>query len=236
MLEDHIDVRWGDFSIVECELALFKEAIQGKYDYYHLLSGVDIPIKPTNYILDFFETNRGKEFFSVVNDSENKKLIWNNTNFYHLFTREMKTKFGRVLSKFKIPSLSIEVQKLLRIHRCEKDVCPLYKGDQWMSITDDAVRCILHNEDFIKYRFKYTNCPDEIYKQTILVNSGFGDKVYSPLDNGNSSLHSIDWKRGRPYTWRFSDLKELVNSNNIFARKFSMSIDSEIVNWLRDNI
>ena len=31
--------------MVEAELSLLRAAVPGKYDYYHLLSGVDVPIK-----------------------------------------------------------------------------------------------------------------------------------------------------------------------------------------------
>jgi len=38
-----LDIRWGAFSQIECELSLLKMATgNGKYAYYHLLSGVDI--------------------------------------------------------------------------------------------------------------------------------------------------------------------------------------------------
>ena len=38
ILPVHIDARWGDFSLVEIELLLLKEAYSnGSYSYYHLL-------------------------------------------------------------------------------------------------------------------------------------------------------------------------------------------------------
>ena len=43
-------ISWGDFSMVEAELSLLKAAMQGDYDYFHLLSGVDVPIKTREYI------------------------------------------------------------------------------------------------------------------------------------------------------------------------------------------
>ena len=55
-----MDVRWGDISVVDAEFALFDEAYRrGEYSYYHLLSGVDMPLKTQNYIHRFFEKNAG---------------------------------------------------------------------------------------------------------------------------------------------------------------------------------
>lgn len=63
LLSKRIDIRWGDISQIKAELLLFKAALSfGGYSYYHLLSGVDLPIKPLNYIFDFFKRNDGKEF------------------------------------------------------------------------------------------------------------------------------------------------------------------------------
>lgn len=236
ILSDRIDVRWGDFSQVECELALFKEAVQGRYDYYHLLSGVDLPIKPSDYITTFFDMNRGKEFFRVADDDKNRQLAYNNTNYYYVFTKSNKTTFGKAIRKLHIPQVSIIIQRKFHISRCSKDSLPLYKGDNWMSITDAAVHCLLENENYIRQRFKYTNCSDEIYKQTVLMNNGFGNKRYVASMNENPAIRSIDWKRGRPYTWTMADLQELLESGNLFARKFSTAKDKEIINYIKERV
>lgn len=45
-LEHRIKVSWGGVSIMRSELALLKEAMaHGKYDYYHLLSGMVCPLR-----------------------------------------------------------------------------------------------------------------------------------------------------------------------------------------------
>lgn len=63
VLEQRLDVRWGDISVVKAELLLLETAsMKGPYDYYHLLSGVDLPIKSQDYIHRFFEKNKGYEF------------------------------------------------------------------------------------------------------------------------------------------------------------------------------
>lgn len=40
VLRNRVDVRWGDFSQIECELRLLEAATsESTYSYYHLLSG-----------------------------------------------------------------------------------------------------------------------------------------------------------------------------------------------------
>ena len=63
MLKKRIDIRWGHVSLIKAEMQLFEIAsANGSYEYYHLLSGNDLLIKPLNYVFDFFDQNRGKEF------------------------------------------------------------------------------------------------------------------------------------------------------------------------------
>lgn len=69
----------------------------------------------------------------------------------------------------------------------------------------------------------HTRCADELFLQTILMNSVFKDNITG--DN----LRYVDFKRGKPYVWRKEDIDELLSAPGIFARKFDEQIDSVIV-------
>ncbi len=48
-------VAWGGYSQIEVEVNLLETAINyKKFDYYHLISGADLPIKSQDYIHTFF--------------------------------------------------------------------------------------------------------------------------------------------------------------------------------------
>ena len=56
-------VSWGGRDMLECEFSLFSFARSvGPFDYYHLLSGKDLPLLSHKRIDEFFEKNKGKEF------------------------------------------------------------------------------------------------------------------------------------------------------------------------------
>lgn len=222
-------VFWGDYSQIQCEMALFKVAANKHYDYYHLISGIDLIIKSSEYFNSFFERNIGKEFFGLAPD---QNPIKGRMNYYHLFNKFNRTQLGKILIKLKIPTYSLKLQHLLGISRCKNDKYKLYKGSNWVSITDKAVACLLNHETYIKKRFRFTYCADEIYKQTILMNNGFGEQRYIAANiKMYDMLRLIDWKRGNPYTFTINDKKELLLSENIFARKFSANKDKNIVDF-----
>ena len=63
---DRYDIKWGRYSLIKAELELFKSAVSNRYEYYHLLSGVDLPLKSQDYIHNFFEKNAGTEFITCA--------------------------------------------------------------------------------------------------------------------------------------------------------------------------
>ncbi len=84
-----MSVSWGGYSQVQCEILLLKEAIEHNYDYYHLMSGVDLPIKTNKEIHEFFIKNKGKEFISF-DKKATKSSIRERIIYYYPF----QDKFG----------------------------------------------------------------------------------------------------------------------------------------------
>lgn len=231
---NRINVVWGDYSQIKCELILFKEAINNRnYEYLHLLSGVDFPIKTQDYIHEFFENNLGKEFVHIeknkISEEEVEKI-----QCYFPFQKFVgkKNSYNSIL--YIIQRIIVNFQKRLKFNRHEKKHINFYKGANWVSITGDFAKYLIKKEEWIKKIFKNSKCGDEIFLQTILMNSKFKNNLYNKQfsDNYKSCLRYIDWKRGNPYIFRYSDLKELQSVEYIFARKFDMEIDSKIVDEL----
>ena len=85
---DRMSVYWGDESQIAVELRLLRAARSaGRYDYYHLLSGVDLPLKSQNYIHRFFAEHAGTEFVGVTRLDFNVSDLERKTRYYHFFTR-----------------------------------------------------------------------------------------------------------------------------------------------------
>lgn len=88
-------VYWGSYSQIQCELNLLKEATKNCYKYYHLLSGIDLPIKSQNYIHDYFEKNKGIEFIGF------QKTEWDydRVSKINLLTNYIKSnnRFARII-------------------------------------------------------------------------------------------------------------------------------------------
>lgn len=225
-----MDVRWGHYSQVACELQLLNSAIKSEYDYYHLLSGMDLPIKSLKEINGFFEENSGKEFIHfdkyTLGRNELKRV-----NYYHYFQPYLKSsRFKLVNSGFSfLNKLGVAIQQLFR--RKKNNDVVFFKGANWSSITHKLAEYIISEEAWIRHVFEKTSNPDEYYLQTLVQNSNFREKLYNQDydDNYQACMRYIDWKRGNPYTWRIEDFNTLIESNYLFARKFNEKVDEEII-------
>lgn len=219
---ERINANWGGYSLIECEMNLMKAAAPKHYQYYHLISGSDLPLKKQEEIHHFFNVNKGKNYIHFAEKENRTKSFISRTRYYHFFRdiigRNRGFKF-LVLKCFEKSMMLI--QKMLKVHR--KEYIPLYMGSQWFSITDSLLQYVLSQEKIIKKQFKYSFCGDEIFLQSIAMTSSFRESIV------NNSLRAIDWKRGNPYVYRKEDVQNLISSPYLFARKFDQKIDQSAI-------
>ncbi len=234
------EVYWGSYELVQSELLLFEQAHKLHYDYYHLLSGADLPIKPQKDILRFFEEHNGYEFIHYDTEERLQKdhEIRRRTQLYH-FLQNYRRRFsfaGLNLMFTFVERMLLALQLVFRVDRMKKHTeFPIKYGSQWVSITDDLVEYLLSQKELIGDVFKYTNCADELFIQSIVYNSEFRHRLYDQNfdDDTRGNMRLIDMKHrgknGNPYTWKITDWDEIQNSQCLFARKFNIQEDPKII-------
>ena len=231
-IDKRVKVYWGHYSQIVCELNLLEAVIaSGKeYSYIHLISGVDMPLKPQDDIHDFCDKHMGEEFIQFDNSDFNIRDLKEKTEYPYYWGRHKRLNglysrtVGRVMFR-----ISRMVVKGLRL-RSHYDF-DLHKGSQWFSITGGLAHWLVNNRKSILNAFKHVWCPDEMMVQTFVLLSPFAGNI-SPHGN----LRKIDWERGGPYTWQDDDYDELVNSDAMFARKFSMRQAPELIKKLTKDL
>ena len=88
--------------------------------------------------------------------------------------------------------------------------------------------------------------PEENYYQTLLMNSSFKEEIdVNPPEmvaqNCKTYAHFLPEGRpftGHPYIFTVKDTKCLMEqaNNRFFARKFDETVDSDILNWIDENL
>jgi hypothetical protein len=213
---------WGGFGHVQATIEGINEIIKKNipFDYAVLLTGQDYPIKTNEQIREFFQQSHGKsymDYFSLPNDhweggGMHRVELWH----VRLFDRHyVFPKNHNFLIKHKFP----------------KGFQP-FGGSSYWCLSRECIaylhKFIKNNHRFINF-FKYVDVPDELIFQTILINSPLAGSIM------NDDMRFINWKdvdAGSPAVLVKNDFESLASSSKLFARKFDMNIDAEVLDMI----
>lgn len=221
-------VKWGSLGIIKTQLKLISHALSSaSYDYIHLMSGHDAALAPCGEIKRHFAENNGKEFMEW---HQLPYAGWEGGTFSRL------TRIGlydildyNVASRRKVIEWFNALQRRLGFNRHIPGHYPrLYGGSNWMSLTGNCWRYILDNykPSFFR-RLRFTFAPDEVFFQTVVMNSSFAANVTG------RNLRQICWSAsGAVKTLTKYDWWTLCKSQALFARKVSSGISSDLLEWI----
>lgn len=236
---ERMNVMWGGDNIVQCELCCLEMALKnGPYLYYHLLTGVDLPLKPIRLINQFYEENQGKEFINYFSLEKNNREY--NPRFgYKSFLRNKcgKTRNGWLA----LNKILYETQRILKIRdiSLENKFC---LGSNFFDITESLAEELVNNKESILKLYKYGSCVDEAYIQTLVFSrKKYWDNLWIPMfDNGmKGNMRYIDFSgetEGSPKIFQIEDIDLLINSDLNFARKFDYLNYPEAIEELDNRI
>lgn len=233
VLDNNISVSWGDYTLIQAAEILIDYAYNySDFDYYSFHSGVDLMIKPISEFIEYLQDN-GKDAYI-----ECEKLPIKNFDHcggleriglhYPKYMRKkapMKsfTRYSRAiymcLYKFKINKIKDNIY---------------YFGSVFFTASNKLIKeyyLFLKNHTDFKERFVHSLCADEIYFNTIFMNS------QNCNISSRNNLFFIKWNEagenaGSPKTLTYDDKDEMLNSGKFFARKFDDKIDKEIITYL----
>ncbi|BDI14878.1 glycosyl transferase [Nostoc cf. commune SO-36] len=229
---------WGSFDIVRATLEGINSIVETglDFDYVINLSGQDYLLKSNAYIKMFLQNNQGKEFLEYfplpcskwrgggLRRIEYWHIRWNDKYFCIPEKQEFKSPIASLLYTFFILFLPKK--------RKFPEGFAIYGGSQFWCLTGECVKWInifvKQNPNFIK-RFNYTFCADELFFQTVILNSPFKDKVV------NDHMRYLDWADVNAYHPRMlekQDFEKIRQSEKLFARKFDASKNSDILDMI----
>lgn len=126
VFSSRIEQMWhgGGYSQINAELTILKCALShGKYLYYHLLSGQDLPIKSQAYIHNFFEGHQGTEF---VRFESNVFRYPERVNYYYFLQDALGRKNSLLAKGLKALQMVFGIQRNKNIE--------FQKGANWLAL------------------------------------------------------------------------------------------------------
>jgi hypothetical protein len=232
-----LDARWGSEVFIDAIASLLREAVQTEHAYYHLVSGVDLPLKPQEEICAFFAKHAGKEFVAFDQKSADRRVLVQRLGRYS-FRRPVKPLALSVYKRFE--PVWNKLQSALGVNRLKRCSVVFQKGAVWFSITHTFALYVL--EQFPHYRpyYKHSICADEVWLQTILVNSPFMERrFFSGWDDElAATMRYVDWSDGgrSPKVLVSEDYDTLISSGALFARKFDQAMDNVVIDRIAQSV
>ncbi|MDR3450105.1 MAG: beta-1,6-N-acetylglucosaminyltransferase [Alphaproteobacteria bacterium] len=211
---DPIDVQWGQWSIVQATLDAIEalEKTQLAFDYVHLMSGMDYPIKPPKLFENFLLRNSGREFIEVRNINKEK---WVQGGLEHE-RYQYKHVYNWQTDRKKFDS-AWKAQRARKQERTFLTGLDPYLGSQWWTLTWetclDALRWSKQAE--VRAFFETVWIPDEMFFQSYVGNN---IDLKNVIDI-NLTFYQFD-PNGIPIVYYNDHAQYLTQQNFFFARKF----------------
>jgi len=221
-ISNRINVGWCCYSTIDATLKGFEEILSLKNDYSHinLISGQDYPIKPVELIQQHFFANHDTTFIHTASIADNE---WEDGK-----ARFTKYSFG----DFKLPGkyqLQAIANAILPLRKLPAGLKP-YGRSQWLTITPVCAQYVidyLKNNPHVKRYFKTVWAVDEVFFQTILMNSPYKNTLV------DYNLRYIELDAGkRPINYTMADADKLATTAALFARKFDGTVSTEVLDYI----
>jgi len=217
-VKNRAKVYWAAYSMVEATFNSFNEILDEviEFDYLNLLSAQDYSLKPIKLLHEFLNAHPGKAFMHSLDvntewtEAKSRVVQYHLTNFRFPGKYQLQNLINFIFPLRKVPGNMTVVGR-----------------SQWFTITkkhaEYIVATITNNPQLVRF-FKLTWAPDEFIFQTILFNSIYKEDIV------NNNLRFIDWSEGQknPKIFTSNDINLLIESNQFFARKFDVNVNSKI--------
>ncbi len=226
-IKNRIDVRWGCYNLSKAILVSVVEICSSgrKYNFINHISGQDYPVKPVEYLVDFFNSNSGKEFMmfrDIVQDWKEAIMRYERFHFINFRINGKIMMGSELLSK---------VAGLILGKRTPPYNFHPYGGSAFWMLSPEVALFVANkvlNNSKIERFFYYTWGSDEFIFQTLLLNSVYKDRII------NENYRYINWEGNdeHPKLLTIDDFDELKESSMLFARKFDVSEDEVILDMV----
>jgi hypothetical protein len=228
-----IKVFWGEYSLVQVTINGLREILhQGEYGYVNVMSAQDFPLQPAAQIYKYLLNGDGLEFITCTKEED--KDEWWKVASLHVWHYNLHNWW--LPGKYRLERLINRMVNwgLWPKRRFPIDNYVIAGRSQWFTVSGAAAAYALDfldkNPKVVRF-FKYVWGADEFVFSTILYNSPFGEHT-------RDNLQYIDWsaRKASPKLLTIQDFHSIVASGKLFARKFDMTTDEEIITQLEAHL
>jgi len=241
--------RWGS-SMINAEIIWFSEIAKNmkKWDHIVLISWQCYPIKDIKYVENYIEDlgNRSctsyrpieKKYLDRINRYHFNDINFHVPKIFNNIILSIVSNFITLWYPQRVPTINLVLEVIVNFILPRRKYLinhyKIYRWDQRIVLSSKHVEYILNfleKEEWKKFfsHFDYTSCSDEIFFQTILLNN---ENIKKEINNNLLWYIVREKNSNSPNTLTIKDYENIKKSDKLFARKFNINIDKEILEKL----
>ncbi len=229
IIKNPIDVEWGGDNILRAQLLLLNESINENADIYQFLTGQDFPIKSN--LTDFYEEHKNEVFMDwELSPVEEKVRLMYKWPYVLSKLYNKKTNIFRIIRKIRYTLLGLGFPGIKKRMPNKYRKITLYKSMFWVTLDNETAKYVV---DYLKYNNDYfsvyqnaLNAEEGFWATTIMNNNNLSSKILSR----RTLVYTSEFVNNHPKTFGIDDYNVLMKSDCLFARKFDIDYDKDILN------
>jgi hypothetical protein len=231
-VRDRVDVHWGTFSQVQAVLNSLAQIVAEvpAFDKVVFLSAQDFPLLSNARLKEALAQLSGRELLDTVAIG-GAPGEWDADFRYRYFHRDE----GPYLLRLACRAANCAMRATGLVRRLPGRMRP-YGGSSWWALSQACVRAILDRvarEPALVRFFRHCACPDEIFFQTLVMNSPFADRVLG------ENFRYVQWPEHgarNPKILDEGDFERIAASRAHFCRKIDSQASASLVPRLRAHL
>ena len=213
-IEKIFDIYWGHFSLLEATMYMLQSAMDVHYfDYFHVISGADYPIRPLDDFEAFLERGDRKSYVHVVSDLPDPEC---EKRIYSPYLIQNRDRLSVIFQKI----LFGAARSSALFRRRPPPGLVFKRGADWFTFPHHVVAWLLDQwlENATRTYFQRVFIPGELFFPTMVLNSPYSE------EHAGDPIRYTKWtERPSPEILVEKDLHKMIASSAFFARKVSSS-------------
>lgn len=213
LVRPRIAIHWGDFSQVEATLHSMRQVVgeAGAFDKLLFISAQDYPLLPNRRLKQDLAALAGYELLDCVPVGPHG---WQCAQRYQYFHREDGGRLAVLACR-----LANRAMRIAGVTRPMVNGWQAWGGSSWWTLSRDCVDAIVGQvcaDPAIARFFRRVSCPDELFFQTLVMNSPFRARVLT------NNFRYLQWQAGgarSPKVLDEGDFDAIRASGAHFCRK-----------------
>ena len=227
LVRRRIDIRWGDFSQVQATLNSMRQVVDEvpAFDKLVFISAQDFPLLPNRRLKIELAALAGRELLDCVQVGPQG---WSCAQRYQYFYRDGGGALAVLACR-----VANRAMRIGGLARAMVNGWQPWGGSSWWSLSRDCAKAIVRqvrDDPAIVRFFRSVSCPDELFFQTLVMNSPFRERVLA------NNFRHIAWAPSdgpNPKVLEAGDFEAIRASSAHFCRKLDPGASAALLPLLR---